>query len=133
MKKQNLAISIAIIVVAAAAGVYLMHQHVEAPKRASSTEVSSGGDRVFALACAKNKSLDLTFHLPEDKSIDVVLSDGRQLSLVNTSGSEGASYTSLDGKTVLSLDGTTLKIADDGVMTYTDCTLADSGAAAQAN
>ena len=154
MKNQNIYVSVAIIIVAIGLGVYLGHRHVTAPvlppsslstglgqpdssldstldPEAGATDGSGAsaddtGDKSFTLACDAQKEMMVTFHLPEDQSVDLMLSDGRTMSLDNTSTTTGASYTSADGSDVLALSGSTLSLTENGTATYTNCALDNS-------
>lgn len=133
MKNQNIYVSIAIVIVALALGIYIGRLPVAPRADDAAAQPSQGtnasadsGDKSFALSCDAKKGLTLTFHLPEDKSVDVTTNDGRAISLANTSTPAAASYTSADGKTVLSLDGTVVKLSESGVPTYQNCVL-DAG------
>lgn len=117
--------SVLVVLLAIAAGVLVAKRPAVVPS-APESQVGEEGDRTFMLACDTKKSMTITFHLPEDKSVDVVLSDGRTLSLANTSTDSVASYTSTDGVFVLGLTGSTLTLAESGMPTYANCTLASS-------
>ncbi len=141
MKKQNIFASIAIIVAAIAIGIWLGHRSVTVPvmpapdssSTIGSADTSTGGsaddgsadtgDKTYTLACDSGKSVTLTFHLPGDATIDVMTDDGRDLTLDNTSTSSAASYSSPDGKIVLSLSGSTLALTENGTATYQNCAL----------
>jgi membrane-bound inhibitor of C-type lysozyme len=125
MKKQNLYVSIAVVILSIAAGVYLIRRPV-APAVPPVTASDVAGNRSFDLACDAGKALNLTFHLPEDKTVDVALSDGRTLSLLNTSSGDGSSYTSSEGNVVLALEGASLNLTEQGKPTYKNCALAGS-------
>jgi membrane-bound inhibitor of C-type lysozyme len=128
MKNQNIFVSVAIVLFAIVFAVWIGYRKVEAPVSTLPADTASdslSGDKSFALVCDADKALTVTFHLPEDDSIDIMTSDGRTLSLGNTSSDTSASYTSADGKIVLSLSGTTLMLAENGATTYQNCILAN--------
>jgi membrane-bound inhibitor of C-type lysozyme len=124
-KNQHLSVSIVIIVIAIVVGVLVSRHTFKAPGAApagDSTVVT--GDKTYVLACDAAKSLQITFHLPEDKSADVVTSGGQTVTLANTSSPNQASYTSADGKTVLALTNSTLALKEGNTVTYSNCVLA---------
>ena len=134
MKNQNIYVSIAIIIVAIGLGIYLGHRSVTAPATgpavsaagtnpAGDDTAAATGDKSYTLSCDSDKSLVLTFHLPGDKSVDIMTDDGRMMTLDNTSTSSAASYTSADGKDSLSLSTSgTISLTESGVATYSNCT-----------
>lgn len=85
-------------------------------------------DKTFSLACDSGKFMNITFHLPEDKSVDISLSDGRTVSLGNTSTETNAAYTSADGTIVLGLTGSTLTLTEAAIATYANCALTSAPA-----
>ena len=78
MKNNNLVISLLIIILASVLGGYLLRRHVVAPVPASLNQNPS-----YTFMCPDNKSITATFHLPDDASVDIVLSDGRTMNLAH--------------------------------------------------
>lgn len=130
-KEQNIAVSIAIIVVAILVGVYLMRRHVTPPASATADQTAVTGDKSFVLACADSKSMMVTFHLPEDKTLDLTLSDGRTLSLDNASTMAGARYTNADQSMVLGITDGNIFLNEGDKATYSNCVLNSAGGSGQ--
>lgn len=127
MKNQNIFVSVLVILLAIAAGVLISRRPAVVPA-SQETDSAIPSDKTFVLACDAGKSMSLVFHLPEDTSVEVSLSDGRMLTLANTSTTAGASYTSADGIVVLGLTGSTLTLTEAAVPTYANCALASAQA-----
>lgn len=130
MNKPNLAVSVFAVLATIALGVYLVHRPVKAPASLSNEALSQSGDKSYTLSCDAKKALRVTFHLPEDKSVDVALDDGRTLTLQNSAAATGVpSYTSADGNTALALAAnSTVSLSENKTITYANCVLGTSAA-----
>ena len=146
MKNKNIFISVLVIVVAIIALVFLLHRHVEAPvsapASADTATLGAGTDTTgtddtgtstanqnpsFAFACPDGKSITATFHLPDDASVDLALSDGRTMNLPHVQSADGASYASADGSIVFSNVGMSVSLTENGTATYANCTASAPG------
>lgn len=126
MKKQNLLISVIIIVAAVALGIYLMQREVSAPVQSNGNELSQGmpveqEDITVDLSCASDKAITATFHLPEDESVDLMLSDGRAMNLSAVVSASGVQYANADQSIVFWSKGNGGILTENGETTYTDC------------
>jgi|GEM_PF-6910748 len=126
MKNKNIYVSILCILVAAGIGFYLMHRTVTAPAGESNQAQMPPSDQSFTLSCDAAKSMSLTVHLPEDKSVDIALSDGRKLSLANVSTADGIAYTNADGSIKLLVLGAAASLVEAGNPTYSNCAIDQS-------
>ena len=120
----------AIIVLSMAVGFFVLHRSVgnrgpvgtvdpvqqDAPKPT---------DKTFALVCINKKAMSVTFHLPADTNVDVALSDGRKLNLLNDKDAKNPQYFSTDKTIVLSNTGQNLVLTENNKITYDGCILAN--------
>ena len=116
MKNNNLVISLLIIILASVLGGYLLRRHVVAPVPASLNQNPS-----YTFMCPDNKSITATFHLPDDASVDIVLSDGRTMNLPHAESASGARYANADESFVFWNKGTSAFIEEHGKTTYDGC------------
>ena len=127
MKNENVAVSFAVIMIALGLGYFLMHRSVQAPvhntvsNSDSTVSAPPAGDQVFVLACDAGKSMMVTFHIPEDKTADVILSDGRTLSLPKVSPNGGVLYSNADASIILGASNNKLVLSENKKDTYTNC------------
>lgn len=126
MNKNSIAVSVLIIVIAGIVGAFLLHRHVNAPvmseNDSSQTDTSAvDNNPTVVFSCPDNKSISVTFHLPEDTSVDAVLSDGRTLSLNHAISADGARYTNADESIVLWNKGDSVFLNEGNTTTYSDC------------
>ncbi len=124
MKSKDILVSIAIIIVAVVLSIFLAHRKVNAPvsvDTAATQEQASGSGTTYTLACADGKSITATFHLPEDATVDVALSDGRSFTLGHAVSADGARYVNADESIVFWNKGVSAFLTEGDAQTYTDC------------
>ena len=122
MKYKNLFLSVLIVIAAIAVGGYLLTRQVQAPAQDAQSE--NDQDPSFTFACAtEGKFIKATFHLPEDESVDISLSDGRAFSLPHALSADGARYANADESLVFWNKGDTAIIQENGSTTYDGCTV----------
>ncbi|MFA5098904.1 MAG: MliC family protein [Candidatus Paceibacterota bacterium] len=83
-------------------------------------------DKAAVFNCTDGKSITAVFHLPDDKNVDLVLSDGRKLSIPRAISGSGARYANADESFVFWNKGNTAFITENGKTTYQDCATNDS-------
>ena len=71
--------------------------------------------------CNKAKSITATFYINEDKYVDLILSDGRKLSLPRAMSASGARYAKADESFVFWNKGETAFITEKDKMTFENC------------
>jgi len=71
--------------------------------------------------CQDERSIQAIFHTGEDKSVDLVLSDGRVFYLPQTISASGARYANDNESLIFWNKGDTAFIEENGTMTYQDC------------
>lgn len=76
---------------------------------------------VFTFNCENNKSIVATFYPAKDTKVDLVLSDGRKLSLPHAISASGARYANADEKIVFWNKGNTAFITEGSSTTYIGC------------
>ena len=89
------------------------------------TATSASSDKRAVFDCADGSSIAATFHLPADTSVDIVLSDGRELSLPHAISGSGARYATSGEAIVFWNKGNSAFIQENGTTTYDDCTTID--------
>ena len=129
MKNKNILVSVLIIIVAVAALLFLLRRHVTAPVNPS-VDTALTGDKTVTFACADNKSIIVTFHLPEDKTVEVIpyessdsSATGPLISLSHVVSADGARYANDDESIVFWNKGNSAFLDENGVSTYTNCNL----------
>ncbi len=75
---------------------------------------------VFTFSCVGKKTISAVFR-PD--SVSLTLPKGRELNLRQDTSASGARYRNLDGSIVFWNKGETAFIEENGVATYTDCTV----------
>lgn len=77
----------------------------------------------LGLLCDDDKSIQATIHIPEDEAVDLVLSDGRTMTLPHAVSADGARYANADESIVFWTRGETGFITEggDGETTYSNC------------
>lgn len=120
MKNKNIIVSLVIIAVAAVLFAYLLHRKVQAPASAPS---ASNQNPSFVFSCPDNKSITATFHLPDDASVDIALSDGRTMNLPHAISASGARYANADESFVFWNKGMSAFIQENGQTTYDNCSV----------
>ncbi len=84
-------------------------------------EKDSTQKNVYTFTCEDNKSIIATFYPTSDTKVDLVLSDGRKISLPHAISASGARYASADEKIVFWNKGTTAFITEGTSTTYIGC------------
>lgn len=77
--------------------------------------------KTAVFACPAGKSIRATFHLPADEAVELVLSDGRRLTLAHAPSASGARYADPADRLVFWSKGNTAFLEEDGRVTYRDC------------
>jgi membrane-bound inhibitor of C-type lysozyme len=72
-------------------------------------------------SCAGGKTIDAAFFNAAPSHVDLVLSDGRRLTLPQAMSGSGARYASADERVVFWNKGDTAFIDEQGRQTYADC------------
>jgi membrane-bound inhibitor of C-type lysozyme len=120
MKNKNIIVSIAIIVVAVLAVIYLLGRHVTPPGMVQNDTMDANNPS-FTFACPSGQSVTATFHIPEDATVDLALSDGRRMSLPHAMSADGARYANADESFVFWNRGMSAFIEENGAVTYENC------------
>jgi membrane-bound inhibitor of C-type lysozyme len=86
---------------------------------------TSAQPKTVVFNCADSKSIIATFYITDDKYVDLVLSDGRKLSVARAISASGARYANADESFVFWNKGDTAFITEgpDSLFTYTGCLL----------
>ncbi len=74
--------------------------------------------------CADSKTISATFYPTDDKYVDLVLSDGRKLSVPRAISASGARYATADESFVFWNKGDTAFITENGTTTFSNCAAA---------
>jgi membrane-bound inhibitor of C-type lysozyme len=82
---------------------------------------TSAAPKVASFTCADDKSLVATFYPTDDKSVDLVLSDGQKLTVPHAMSADGARYAKPDESFVFWNKGDTAFITESGTTTFADC------------
>jgi membrane-bound inhibitor of C-type lysozyme len=75
----------------------------------------------FVFVCNNNKSISAVFYPSNDVKVDLMLSDGRKLSLPHAMSASGARYANDDESIVFWNKGETAFITENGKNTYDGC------------
>lgn len=75
----------------------------------------------FTFTCKNEKLITATFYPPDDMQIDLVLSDGRDLSLIHAPAASGARYINLEESIVFWNKGNTAFLEENKSLTFEDC------------
>lgn len=129
MSKKELAIFVLIIAVLGAAAIAWMRPWElgadpntdPIPAAHKSIDAIEQQDKTVAYACEQGKTITATFHLPEDKSADIALSDGRQASLARAISGSGARYADPNEQMVFWNKGDAAFLQENGTTTYVNC------------
>ncbi|HET8581199.1 MAG TPA: MliC family protein [Candidatus Paceibacterota bacterium] len=111
MQKAIWAIIILILIIGG--GYYYWH-------RTSAQQPAANGTTV-TFACAAGKSITATFYPSDDSHVDLVLSDGRSLSVPHAMSASGARYATADESFVFWNEGNTAFITEGGSQTFEGC------------
>lgn len=79
------------------------------------------GDKTARFDCPGGKYILATFHLPEDKTVDIALSDGRNMTLDHAISASGARYTNNDESFVFWNKGDSAFITEGDKTTFDQC------------
>ena len=121
MKKELI---FSIIVVALLTLMVVYFSSHPATSQSPSTEKVSTNDKSVTFGCPKQGTfIKATFHLPEDKTVDISLSDGRTMTLPRAISASGARYANSDESLVFWNKGDTAFMMEGGVVTLQDCVI----------
>jgi membrane-bound inhibitor of C-type lysozyme len=95
----------------------LPHDLLEAAAVQIPAITTSASSVTTVFTCASKRFVTAIFEGP---SVDLMLSDGRRVTLPEESAG-GARYQNSDGSFVFSMRGAVAAIVEDGASTYTDC------------
>ena len=135
--QQKIYVSILVIAVAAAAFVFVLRRHVTPPPAVTDASMSAmpattdAGDQTAAnpqdlkvsFMCDAGKTMTASFHLTADQGVDLMLSDGRSMSLKHVDSADSAQYVSADGNTILWSKGQGTFLQEGSATTYSNCQL----------
>lgn len=125
MKKQNLIASVVIIIIAVGLGIYLMGRSVEPRMTKESTqEQVDMNSLLISFECDADKTLDVVFDVSNEDSIDVSLSDGRQMTLPALVFEGVTHYGTEDGSLLFLSDGDLAMVVENEEVTYANCAVA---------
>ncbi len=79
--------------------------------------------------CDDSKTISATFYPTDDKYVDLVLSDGRKLSVPHAISASGARYAKADESFVFWNKGDTAFITENGTTTFSNCVVATQNGA----
>lgn len=122
MKNNSTIISFVIVAAAITAFIFLINRDVPAPQ----AEMVPDMNPSYVFMCEDGRSIMATFHLPEDGTVDIGLSDGRTMILSHVMSGSGARYANADESFVFWNKGVSAIIEEGGVTTYENCS-ADLG------
>lgn len=71
--------------------------------------------------CDDGKSISATFYPGDDKFVDLVLSDGRKMSVPHAISASGARYANADESFVFWNKGNTAFVTENGTTTFSGC------------
>jgi membrane-bound inhibitor of C-type lysozyme len=95
----------------------------DAPKPSGQKPAGAPAKTIHAVfECASGKSITANFVQGDPGKVDLVLSDGRRLSLKQTSSGSGARYANPGESIVFWNKGKTAFIEEKGKTSYADCT-----------
>lgn len=77
--------------------------------------------KVYLFTCDKEKTATATFYPGDDKYVDLVLSDGKFLSVPRAISASGARYANTDESFVFWNKGKTAYITENGTTTFANC------------
>lgn len=110
------------IIVLAVIAIYVYRNQ---PKKIETSTIVNT-DKTAIYNCPKGKYIKATFHLPGDQSVDIILSDGRSMSLPHTISGSGARYANADESFVFWNKGDTAFTEEKGKTTYDNCVTTES-------
>ncbi len=122
MKKQHLIGIVFGVLVFIALYVYIEDaQTSEKTSTATSTASSKAKGYTYDFTCKDNRSITATFYPSDDRQADLVLSDGRTMTLIHAPAADGARYINLEESIVFWNKGTTAFLEENKITTYRDC------------
>lgn len=86
----------------------------------SSNQEEQAKDINAVFTCPDQRTIITTFHLSDD-TVDIKLSDGREITLPRAISASGARYANADESIVFWNKGDTAFIEENGTITYQDC------------
>lgn len=111
-KKRDIALFMSVIAICVIVGiVFLIKQSEKKP---------STQNPFILFVCSQNKTIQAFFQLKTDK-VDLVLSDGRKLTIPRALSASGARYANSEESFVFWNKGNTAFIEEQGVVTYENC------------
>lgn len=116
MVPKSVVFVLAFMVVLAAAFLWFSRPPVSLP---SAEPVSIPKLAIFN--CDDGKSISATFHIGDDRFVDLVLSDGRTLSVPRAISASGARYATADESFVFWNKGDTAFVTENGTTTFDGC------------
>lgn len=77
--------------------------------------------KVASFNCNAGKTITATFYPTDDKYVDLVLSEGKELSVPHATSASGARYTNKEESFVFWNKGNTAFITENATTTYSNC------------
>ena len=84
-------------------------------------EAVATSSQTYSYSCDADKSINATFHLPQDDFVNVNLSDGRHFILAHAISADGARYANANQAIVFWTKGITAFVQENGTATYSGC------------
>lgn len=82
---------------------------------------TAAAPKVAPFSCDNGKSIIATFYPTDDKYVDLVLSDGRKLSVPHAMSADGARYATSNDTFVFWNVGNTAFVTENGTTTFSGC------------
>lgn len=79
--------------------------------------------KVASFTCEEGKTIQATFYPTDDMYVDLVLSDGKALTVPRATSASGARYAKSDESFVFWNKGDTAFITEDGATTFSSCVI----------
>lgn len=111
-KKRDIALFMSVIAICVIVGIVFL---IKQSEKNSSTQ-----NPFILFVCSQNKTIQAFFQLKTDK-VDLVLSDGRKLTIPRALSASGARYANSEESFVFWNKGNTAFIEEQGVVTYENC------------
>jgi membrane-bound inhibitor of C-type lysozyme len=136
MRTTHFIIGLVVVIAVVAAAWFYMARTAVAPESAESTGTTdenaenAGGasenGSTYVFSCDAGKSITATFYPDNDTQVDLVLSDGRTLSVPHAISASGARYANEDESFVFWNKGNTAFITEgsEATTTYENCVTA---------
>jgi len=111
-KKRDIALLVSIVVVLAIV-IYIFASR--------GATISSDPSSFTLFVCSDSKTIQALFYPQKDLYVDLVLSDGRKMTVPHAISASGARYANSDESFVFWNKGNTAFVEEKGVMTYKNC------------